>query len=202
MKKALFILLTTLVLGCQSEKDSVVTITTEHGDIKLILYDETPAHKNNFIKLTSQGFYDSTTFHRVINNFMIQGGDPNSKDKIMSNDGQGGPGYTLPAEMNVKFKHIYGAVAAARLGDQVNPQKESSGSQFYIVNNRQGTPFLDGDYTVFGQTIEGFEVLDKISTQPMGQRDRPMSDIKLTIKVEEVTKKEITEKYNYQYDDK
>jgi cyclophilin family peptidyl-prolyl cis-trans isomerase len=179
-----------------SKKDNLVTITTPQGEIKLILFEETPKHKANFLKLANEGFYNGTTFHRIIENFMIQGGDPNSKNESPNDDGAGSPGYTIPAEFNPELKHVRGALAAARTE---NPAKESSGSQFYIVQNEFGTPFLDGNYTVFGQTISGFDVVDAIAKQPKDFRDRPLADVKMTVKVEELKKKKISELYGYQY---
>ena len=179
-----------------SKKDEVVTITTPQGEIKLILFDETPKHKANFLKLAKEGFYDGTTFHRIIENFMIQGGDPNSKNASPNDDGMGTNGYTIPAEFNPELKHVHGAVAAARTE---NPMKESSGCQFYIVQNELGTPFLDGNYTVFGQTVSGFEVIDAIAKQPKDFRDRPLTDVKMTVKVEEMKKKKIAKLYGVQY---
>jgi cyclophilin family peptidyl-prolyl cis-trans isomerase len=138
----LFLLI--LVSSCaQDKKDYVVTIKTKYGDMTAILYDETPKHKENFIKLAKEKFYDSTLFHRVIQGFMIQGGDPDSKKaKAGQPLGSGGPGYTVPAEINSKYFHEKGALSAARLSDNVNPKKESSGSQFYIV---QGTVLKQAD---------------------------------------------------------
>lgn len=179
-----------------SKKDDVVTITTPQGEMKLVLFDETPLHKANFLKLAKEGFYDGTTFHRVIENFMIQGGDPNSKNESPNDDGMGNNGYMIPAEFNPELKHVKGALAAARTE---NPKKESSGCQFYIVQNEFGTPFLDGNYTVFGQTIKGFEVIDAIAKQPKDFRDRPLTDVKMTVKVETMKKKDITKKYGYVY---
>jgi cyclophilin family peptidyl-prolyl cis-trans isomerase len=183
-----------------SKKDDLVTIHTELGDIQLILFDDTPKHKENFLKLAYQKFYDSTTFHRIIKGFMIQGGDPNSKDKDPNNDGMGGPGYTIPAEINSKYSHNVGALAAARLSDQVNPQKESSGSQFYIVENGTGTHFLDQGYTVFGQTIGGLDVVHKIAEQIRDPRDRPVKSIWITVTVKKLRKKKITKLYGYKYE--
>jgi cyclophilin family peptidyl-prolyl cis-trans isomerase len=182
-----------------SKKDMVVTITTQLGEIKLVLFDDTPLHKANFLKLAGKGFYDNTTFHRIIDNFMIQGGDGNSKDEDPANDGAGDIGYRIPAEIVPGHKHVRGAVAAARQGDQVNPKKESSGSQFYIVENHQGTPHLDQKYTVFGQVIAGLDVVDKIADQPKGYMDRPVSPIRMTVKVDKMKKKKITALYGYQY---
>jgi peptidyl-prolyl cis-trans isomerase B (cyclophilin B) len=184
----------------KSKKDEVVTISTSLGDIKLILFDQTPQHKANFLRLAQSGFYNGTTFHRVIQNFMIQGGDPNTKDADPNNDGAGQPDVaTIPAEIRPEFQHKFGAVAAARQGDYVNPTRASSASQFYIVQNHQGTKHLDGAYTVFGQVISGLDIVDKIATQPTGPRDRPTTDVKMTVKVDKLKKKKITELYGYQY---
>lgn len=180
-------------------KDKLVTIETPHGEIKLVLFEDTPKHRENFLKLAEDGFYDGTTFHRIVDGFMIQGGDPNSKDEDPANDGSGNPGYTVPAEINPKHKHVRGAVAAARKGDMVNPNRESSGSQFYIVENHNGTPILDEAYTVFGQVVDGLDVVDKIAEQPKDGRDRPLSDIKMKVSVEKVKKKKIARKYDYDY---
>ncbi len=183
-----------------SKKDQLVTISTSLGDIKLVLFDATPQHKANFLKLAESGFYNGTTFHRIIENFMVQGGDPNSKDADPTNDGMGpADEKTIPAEIRPEFKHKFGAVAAARQGDFVNPTKASSASQFYLVQNHQGTNHLDGQYTVYGQVIGGLDVIDKIAAQPKDERDRPSTDIKMTVKVEKLKKKKITELYGYQY---
>lgn len=188
----------------------VAVIETKFGKIVLSLYEQdAPQHVANFKKLIQSGFYNGTTFHRVIQNFMIQGGDPNSKDNDPMNDGMGGPGYTVPAE--IKRYHKRGALAAARQGDQVNPTKASSGSQFYIVQNgpmsldqlkqlemsmrRQkpnfsltqeqidtyttlgGTPFLDNEYTVFGEAVMGLDVVDQIAAVAKDARDRPLENV-------------------------
>ncbi len=205
MKKVLFTLFFAFTFGLmahaqsKSEKEEVVIIKTNFGEIVLVLYDETPLHKENFLKLVKSGFYDSTSFHRIIKNFMIQGGDPNSKDADSTNDGQGGPGYTIPAEFNPKFRHIQGAVAAARMGDQGNPNKESSGSQFYIVENKTGTHFLDNNYTVFGQVIKGLEVVETIADQQKNFMDRPMRNIRMSMKVKTMKKDKITKEFGYQF---
>jgi cyclophilin family peptidyl-prolyl cis-trans isomerase len=182
-----------------SKKDQLVTISTSFGEVKLILFDDTPLHKANFLKLAGQGFYNNTTFHRIIDNFMIQGGDGNSKDENPGDDGAGDIGYRIPAEIVPGHLHVRGAVAAARQGDQANPKRESSGSQFYIVENHQGTPHLDNKYTVFGQVIAGLEVIDKIAGQPKGFMDRPITPIRMQVKVEKIKKKKISELYGYQY---
>ena len=282
MKKLFYCIATVLFfISCtaQSPKEELVSIQTEYGDMLVLLYDETPQHKENFIKLAKEGFYDSTTFHRIIDGFMIQGGDPNSKDDNEMNDGQGGPGYTIPAEFNSKFIHKRGAIAAARTGGPQNPEKRSSGSQFYIVdgnvlseaemmsmakninmqkeeqmmrdfvqspenkfyldalirnqNNRNqdslnllieeikpqallgfeefsytdeqmelyttvgGAPFLDNNYTVFGELLSGFDVIDSVATQPKNPRDRPLTDILMTVTVKEMSRAEVSKQYGY-----
>lgn len=265
--------------------DYLVTIKTDLGEMKAILYDQTPKHKENFIKLVKDGFYDSLLFHRVMQGFMIQGGDPDSK---YAGPGQrlgvGGPGYTVPAEFISSLFHKKGALSAARQPTEVNPDRASSGSQFYIVQgqvlndaelsqfagpnyqaigqaiqylrtalpdhdlNREfqeaydqggdeafeqkvlasvdrleeatgrklqsppmsdeakeayqtigGTPFLDQDYTIFGQVIEGIEVIDAIAAVQTAPGDRPVEDIRMYISIEEMPKKEISEKYGYDF---
>lgn len=182
-----------------SRRDQLVTISTAHGDMKMVLHDQTPKHKQNFLKLAKEGFYNGTTFHRVIPNFMVQGGDVNSKDDDKTNDGSGSLGSTIPPEITPELKHKPGAVAAARMGDNVNPNRESSSSQFYIVHNPKGAPHLDMKYTVFGQVIAGEEVIDKIAAQPTDPRDRPIEDQRMTVKVERMPKKKITKLYGYRY---
>ncbi len=137
MKKLTYVLAIILLASCATDQDFVVTIKTRHGDMKAILYDQTPKHKENFIKLAQDGFFDSTLFHRVIREFMIQGGDPNSKGAASgARLGNGGPGYTVPAEFKKDLYHVKGALSAARQPDNVNPNKASSGSQFYIVQGK------------------------------------------------------------------
>jgi peptidyl-prolyl cis-trans isomerase B (cyclophilin B) len=158
-------------------KETVVLLQTTMGDIKVKLYNETPLHRDNFIKLVEEGYYDGLLFHRVIKDFMIQGGDPNSKNAQPGQMlGNGGPNYTIPAEIFPQITHKKGSLAAAR---DNNPQKASSGSQFYIVHNDNGTPHLDGLYTVFGETIEGFDVIDKIATVQTAVANRPVEDVKI-----------------------
>ena len=177
------------------------------------LFNETPKHRDNFIKLVNEGFYNDLLFHRVINNFMIQGGDPNSRNaKPGQMLGNGNLGYTVPAEFVQGLIHRKGALAAARQGDMVNPTKASSPCQFYIVQGNVwpveqlqvmaqrmgktfdkqqletystvgGTPHLDYDYTVFGQVIDGLDVIDKIAAVKCGPGDRPVEDVKMKIKV-------------------
>jgi cyclophilin family peptidyl-prolyl cis-trans isomerase len=156
-------------------KQELAVIETDSGKIVFKFYEkEAPQHVANFKKLAREGYYNGCTFHRVIPDFMIQGGDSLSKDDDRSNDGTGGPGYTIPAE--IKIKHTRGAVAAARLGDQVNPEKRSSGSQFFICI--KDLPHLDqGGYTVFGQVIEGMDVVDKIVKVERDKKDNPIKKV-------------------------
>jgi len=265
--------------SCKVEKDVMVVIQTPYGKMKAILYEETPLHKKNFIELVKAGRYDSTIFHRVIKEFMIQGGDINMKPGVKQR-----VDYTIPPEFNEKFFHKRGALSAARMSDNVNPKKESNGCQFYIVHGKKyeafeledlasnanqqalqnhfgrllqlpqfaelrsrvirlqnagnldsifslieshkpmaeerfgkltdksyseiqqktyaevgGAPFLDADYTVFGQVVEGLEVIDFIANVQTGGMDRPLEDVLITITLEEVSKEDITEDYGYVY---
>ena len=250
-------------MSCAStnHKETIVLMETTMGDIRVKLYDDTPAHRDNFVKLVNQGYYDGTLFHRVINEFMIQGGDGSSKNALAGKMlGMGDPGYTVSAEfVYPKYFHKRGALAAARQGDQVNPEKASSGSQFYIVTGKVynpqqldqmehqmqmqqqqsvfqslaaahhkeiiamrkardmqglqmlqdtliaqmqaqieregkrtftqiqreayttvgGTPHLDGEYTVFGEVVEGMDVVNKIQQVETGAADRPVTDVKV-----------------------
>ena len=205
----------TFSLLAHSQDRVKVKISTKYGDMVAELYDETPIHRDNFIKLVKEGFYDGTLFHRVIPGFMIQGGDPVSKDDTPNTRiGNGGPGYTLPAEFNSQFFHKKGALAAARMGDAVNPKKESSGSQFYIVEGQiydassidlfssrigtelssaqkkayttvGGAPHLDANYTVFGELIDGFEVISKISNVKRDKNNFPKQKVLMNISVVE-----------------
>lgn len=199
-----------------SQNETTVLIKTDSGDIKIKLYNKTPKHRDNFIKLVKEGYYNGTLFHRVIKGFMIQGGDPDSRNaKPEAELGNGGPTYTIDAEFIPEYFHKRGVLAAAREGDDVNPKKASSGSQFYIVQGKiwddekldkidkkykknftpqqrevyktfGGAPHLDGDYTVFGEVIEGMEVVDKIAnTQTRQKDDRPLKDISMTITIVE-----------------
>ncbi|HRX10524.1 MAG TPA: peptidylprolyl isomerase [Draconibacterium sp.] len=271
MKRFALLIVTALfaaVVSCggnaNKTNETIVSIKTDFGEIKVKLYNDTPKHKENLIKLIKDGFYDDLLFHRVINNFMIQGGDPNSKnagpDAML---GSGGPGYTIPAEILPNHFHKKGALAAARLGGPKNPGKESSGSQFYIVqgrvfrpgeldsmnviiNNQRkeimmreqfnvekskfdsirgkndpagfnilvaelrtkvdsmyaagpqftltdeqreiystvgGYPSLDGEYTVFGEVVEGLDVLDKIAAVNTNKANRPVEDVRMKIEI-------------------
>ncbi|MET0393976.1 MAG: peptidylprolyl isomerase [Chitinophagaceae bacterium] len=191
-----------------------VALVTSYGTMVIRLSDSTPLHRDNFLKLVKSGYYDSILFHRVISGFMIQAGDPDSRRAAAGVAlGNGGPGYTIPAEIRPGLFHKKGAVAAARQGDNVNPAKESSGSQFYIVQGRRftdagldslekfrlkgrlipasqkaayttagGTPFLDQNYTVFGEVVSGLEVIDNIAaatTSKGADRDRPQQDVRI-----------------------
>ncbi|MCR5659113.1 MAG: peptidylprolyl isomerase [Bacteroidales bacterium] len=202
MKKLILAVLILAGLTCsaqkQQEKETVVVIKTSMGTIKAKLYNDTPQHRDNFLKLINEGWYNGSPFHRVIKEFMIQGGQ--------NADGRLDPGYTVPAEIKDNHFHKKGALAAARKPDQVNPKKASSGSQFYIVQGKVydektldmfesrmgkvfsarqrqayqtvgGTPHLDGDYTVFGEVTEGLEVVDKIATVKTGPMDVPVEPV-------------------------
>lgn len=276
MKKSLFLITLPLLLaGCAQAgartasatgaadtiQNAMIQINTEMGNIVVRLYDDTPLHRDNMLKLVDQGFYTDLLFHRVIKEFMIQGGDPESKGAPAGKPlGAGDAGYTVPAEFNPSHFHKKGALCAARKGDQVNPQKASSGCQFYLVQGKTytdsqldqleagmanqakqkrfyelagqrrdqitrmrdaqdtaglnrlqeelvsqleaefsgmppripaaarevyktigGTPFLDGEYTVFGEVVEGLDVIDKISAVACGAADRPVKDVKFSI---------------------
>lgn len=168
-------------------EEPVLDIITNLGTMTVKLYSGTPKHRDNFVKLALSGFYNGVLFHRVINGFMIQAGDPLSKDEAQKAAwGTGGPGYTVPAEFVKEYRHKKGALAAARRGDAANPYKESSGSQFYIVQDERACAQLDGAYTVFGEVIEGLPVIDKIASVQTDGRDRPVNPVKIvTIKVHE-----------------
>ncbi|RMG60146.1 MAG: peptidylprolyl isomerase [Bacteroidetes bacterium] len=183
------------------KKDEVVVMSTPYGEMIIVLYDQTPKHKENFLKLVREGFYDGTRFHRVIKGFMVQGGDPESKEGgDASKIGQGGPGYTLEAEINPRYSHIKGALAAARQGDQVNPERRSSGSQFYLVENPDACRHLNGSYTVFGQVVKGLDVIDQIAAQPISGRTQsmPKEPIPITAKVKTMKVKDIAAMYGYE----
>ena len=161
-----------------SAEEPVFDIVTDLGTIRIRLYKETPLHRDNFVKLVSEGYYDGVLFHRVIDGFMIQTGDPLTKSPEKADMyGTGGPGYTIPAEFNPALRHKKGALAAARRGDAANPKKESSGSQFYIVQDETTCHQLDGQYTVFGETVEGLDVIDKIASVSTDARDCPLNDV-------------------------
>ena len=155
-------------------------IETTEGTIKVKLYSKTPKHRDNFCKLVAGHYYDSLLFHRVLNGFKIQTGDPLTKDTSkVELYGTGGPDYTIPAEFVKEYSPKKGALAAARRGDTANPRKSSSGSQFYIVQDEMGCIHLDGEYTVFGETIEGLDVIDRIAAAPTDKYDRPLKDIRI-----------------------
>ena len=166
-------------------EEPVFDIITNQGTIKVRLYKDTPRHKANFTKLALAGYYDSLLFHRVINGFMIQAGDPYTRDTSkVEMYGMGGPDYTIPAEMRDAdgiplHRHKKGALAAARRGDVANPFKESSGSQFYIVQDPDNCIHLDGEYTVFGETVAGLNVIDKIASAKTDRYDRPIHDVRI-----------------------
>ena len=163
-----------------ADTDQVAVVETKLGKIVIEFYDkDAPKTVANFIKLAKQGFYDGTTFHRVIPGFMIQGGDPNSKSPDRSTHGTGGPGYTVEAE--IKREHTRGTVATARLGDQVNPEKRSSGSQFFI--NVKDNGFLNGGYTVFGNVVAGMDIADKIASVPRDGRDNPNDRVEMKVTI-------------------
>lgn len=197
--------------GKKKEKRAVVRIETSYGIIRVALSDDTPLHRDNFLKLASSGFYDGTLFHRCISNFMIQGGDPDSRTAAKGQLlGEGGVGYTIPAEFCLPYLyHWRGALAAAREPDDVNPEQDSSGCQFYIVYGKKqspadikkarsmleekgiemtsqmsddyqmrgGTPHLDGQYTVFGEVIEGLNVVKQIQSVATDSNSRPLEDV-------------------------
>jgi peptidyl-prolyl cis-trans isomerase B (cyclophilin B) len=287
-KQLLFLTISFLCLltSCAQKADKndyVVTIKTSYGDMVAILYDETPKHKANFVKLAKEKYFDSLLFHRVMQGFMIQGGDPDSKKALTGQPlGVGGPGYTIEAEFNPNFFHEKGTLAAARIPDGQNPTKASSGSQFYIVQGtvisqsdieslkidqmklntafRQvmmnpankslvdslnqiymngdmvayqnkvfslvprieketgmkvtrevspekikayttvgGAPHLDGEYTIFGKVIKGLDIIDKIAAVPTVSGDRPFEDVRMTVTVEEMSRKKITKEFGYHY---
>ncbi len=161
-------------------EEPVFDIVTTFGIIRIKLYKETPLHRDNFVKLVAAGYYDSILFHRVINGFMIQTGDPLTKDTAnVARYGTGGPGYTIPAEILPQFKHKKGALAAARIGNKANPKMESSGSQFYIVQDAANCSHLNGEYTVFGETVTGLEVIDMIAASSVNMRDLPLTEVRI-----------------------
>ena len=219
MKKSVFLSFLILLFfawvlpsqGKKKERRAIVRIETSCGIIRVALSDDTPMHRDNFLKLAAKGFYDGTLFHRCIKDFMIQGGDPDSrnapKGKML---GEGNPGYTIPPEFNLPYLyHWRGALAAAREPDDINPEQRSSGCQFYIVYGKKqspadikkvrasleekgieltpqmvddyvmrgGTPHLDGQYTVFGEVIEGLGVVKQIQSVTTDKNDRPLDDV-------------------------
>jgi len=195
-------------ISCGSSGGQKAVIETEYGNMTVELYDSTPQHRDNFIKLVKEEFYDDLLFHRIINGFMIQGGDPDSRNAGPGQRlGGGGPGYTIPQEIGAP--HIKGTLAAARTP---NPEKNSSGSQFYLTHGQiqtdaaldrvearwgfkynaaqrekyktiGGAPNLDMDYTVYGEVIEGLDVIDKIVALEKDRSDRPLQDVKMKIRL-------------------
>ena len=156
-------------------------IITSKGTMRVKLYSKTPKHRDNFVKLVKEKYYDGVRFHRVIEGFMIQTGDPYSRDTAKIDLwGQGGPDYTVPAEFVNEYWHKKGVLAAARRGDMANPTKASSGSQFYIVHDENACLHLDGQYSIFGEVIEGLDVIDRIATVDTDRYDRPYEDVFIT----------------------
>ena len=227
MKNKLFLFaLIFPILTFAQKTDEVVFIKTSFGEMVFVLHDQTPKHKANFLKLAKEGFYNDLLFHRIIRNFMIQGGDPNSKNAEAGQFlGSGDVGYKIDAEFQPYLFHKKGALAAAR---DNNPNKASSGCQFYVVQGRKfgdeeldaisqrskinlpiehrevykslgGSPHLDQSYTVFGEMLAGWEVLDVIASQTTTAGDRPLEDIKMQVSVQKMKRKEIEKKYNYKY---
>jgi cyclophilin family peptidyl-prolyl cis-trans isomerase len=211
MKNLLYIMTALMLMSFSGkEKEKTLIITTKFGTIKVRLYNETPQHRDNYVKLAQEHFFDSLLFHRVIKGFMIQGGDPDSKHaKPGEQLGEGGLKYTIPAEIQPNLFHKCGVIAAAR---DNNPQKASSSCQFYIAVGKVytdaqldqmeqqmgkkftdeqrkayttigGIPHLDGSYTVFGEVYEGMNVVDSIIKQPTDHNDRPLTDIRMEIKL-------------------
>lgn len=217
MKKTIYLLLVAATMffnSCTTQGNTKIVMETTAGTMEFVLYNETPKHRDNFIKLIGEQYFDSLLFHRVIKDFMIQGGDPDSKYAEPGvRLGEGGPDYRIDAEFRMpQLMHKRGALAAAREGDGVNPEKRSSASQFYIVWGKEytpeqidalsqrmqevgmgeitdaqknlyttvgGTPFLDGQYTVFGEITKGLEVVDKIQNVATDQFDRPLEDVRI-----------------------
>lgn len=205
-----FGLILCLMNSCGSGAQKVV-VETEFGNMTVELYDSTPKHRDNMIKLAKDGYYDDLLFHRVIRGFMAQGGDPNSRGAAPGVSlGSGGPGYLIDNEIGAP--HFKGTIAAARTGGASNPEKKSSGSQFYLVQGKVqtdatldnferrggfkynaaqrekyktigGTPELDNDYTVYGEVIDGVEIIDKIIAEQTAPGDRPIKDIKMKIRL-------------------
>ena len=161
-------------------QEPVFDIVTTQGTIRVKLYKDTPRHRNNFIRLATTHFYDNVLFHRVVDGFVIQGGDPYTRDTSrIAEWGEGGPGYTIDAEIVPEHTHKAGALAAARRGNLANPMKESSGSQFYLVQNAENCKHLDGEYTIFGETVGGQNVIDRIARVAVDRYDRPLNPVRI-----------------------
>ncbi|GAB4316685.1 MAG: hypothetical protein Kow00127_08250 [Bacteroidales bacterium] len=168
-----------------------IRLETDSGTIRFWLYPKTRLHRENFLELAGSGFYDGLLFHRVVAGFVIQGGDPEGT-------GYGGPGYTIPAEIYSSPGHLFGAVGAARLGDDVNPERESNGSQFYIVSDPNGEPGLNGAYTVFGQVFDGLDVVTKLSQVPVDNQHRPLTDLPmLSVSIEYYSLQELADNFGF-----
>ncbi|MDX1903906.1 MAG: peptidylprolyl isomerase [Thermonemataceae bacterium] len=226
MKKTLFLMFFIPSLLFAQKKDELIEVSTKYGKMLFVLYDQTPKHKANFLKLTKEKFYDGLLFHRVIKDFMIQGGDPDSKNAkpgVML--GMGGLNYRVDAEFKPELFHKKGVLAAAR---DNNPQKASSSCQFYIVQGKTvndaeleaysqrtkatyteeqkntyktlgGTPFLDQNYTVYGEMLSGMEILDKIAQEATDTNNRPKEDVKMEVRVIKMKRKAVEKKYTYKY---
>jgi len=211
--KKLFVLMFAICFifssSLSAEERTKVLLKTDMGDVTIVLYNQTDFHRDNFIKLVNEGFYEGLLIHRIMENFMIQAGDPDSKNASKEKRlGGGGPGYTIPAEILPEYFHKKGAVSAARIPDEYNPTRRSSGSQFFIVTgkvysgeelkayerkmstkfsseqkrvytNAGGTPALDGQYSVFGEVVKGLDIVEKIGKVQTGKYDRPKKDIKI-----------------------
>ena len=173
--------LTTMAQVSEQSSRAEVLLETTEGNIRIALYNETPRHRDNFIRLVESHFYDSLLFHRVIPNFMIQAGDPDSRHAESGTLlGEGDLPYKLEPEiLSPTIRHRYGSVAAAREGDDVNSNHLSSACQFYIVTRKGGTPHLDGAYTVFGEVTEGMDVANRIQRQMRDDDDRPVYDVRI-----------------------
>lgn len=183
----LILILSFLIFSIQTKQKTypVGQIKTDKGEILFWLYDETPIHKKSFIELANKGYWDSLTFNRVINNFVAQGGCPDTPEGFSKSP------YLLKPEFNPTLKHVYGAVGAGR---DNNPEKLSAGCQFYIVQNKKGLARLDGDYTVFGQVFKGMNVVDAIVSVKTDSTDTPLTPIKLDVNVIQLTAKQLKEK--------
>ena len=177
----------------QLPDEPVFDIITNMGTIKVKLYKKTPKHRENFARLALSGYYDGLLFHRVIDGFMIQGGDPFTRDSsLVELFGQGGPDYTVPAEFVSQYTHKKGALAAARRGNDANPMKESSGSQFYLVQDPDNCVHLNGEYTVFGETVSGLNVIDKIAAVKTNRRGLPEKEVRIQrIQLDDISKNEL-----------
>ena len=161
-------------------QEPVFDVATTQGTFRVKLYKDTPKHRDNFVRLALTHFYDGVLFHRVVPGFVIQGGDPYTRDTSRVEEwGEGGPGYNVDAEILPEHTHKKGALAAARRGDLANPLKESSGSQFYVVVNPENCKHLDGEYTVFGEVVSGINVIERIARVQTDRYDRPLIPVKI-----------------------